>query len=894
MCTRKTSHAAWLVLLNLLFLAQAVWAAPQVLYTDIVSGPTSGGENNKGVYLSIFGRGFGEAAGLGSTTRVYINNVEVDNYRYLGVSRGRSDIQQIAVQVGAIGNPTPGVALPLRVVVNGEASNTDHTFMAQPGDILFVDNVSGNDATAVKNDITHPWRYVQTADGQGGALSANVISPGDVIVMRDRGVPWSDIGYLNRFARFRYVTGTAPTGAKGSGPITIMGYPGENAHIRPQPNTYGGIHGIGEAYPQFSDWVNISNLRIEGGDRTVKDGPINLQVKSDNWRIVNNELYDWWAEDGTQGSEARSGGIAGNGTQVAILGNHIHHIDGGTLNHCIYLDTGAVDVEIGYNHIHDCMGGNIVQTYDNLGTAALENIRVHHNLLHDGNRYGLNISGGTRSLQAWDNAVYNTDFAGVRLSVAYDTLTDITIAFNTLYNNQRANGGDGRAPIVNSWNYDVGVGRVFNNIVYAGNYATSYFSPYGPAPNLQFARNLWYGLNKGAPSVDVSPIGGSDRNDPLFENQAASDFHLQLVSPAIDQATAALPFIVTDDYDMVARPQGQAPDAGAYEYASAVVTPPPTVNLSASPTSIAYGASSILNWSSANADSCSASGSWSGPRTLSGSESTGALTVTATYTLTCTGAGGSTSQSVTVTVAPPPVPTVTLSANPASIAYGASSTLAWTSIDATSCSASGAWSGVKALSGSESTGTLTGSASYTLTCTGAGGSASRSVTVTVASPPPPTVTLSANPATVTRGGSSTLSWTTTNAESCTASGAWSGSKPTSGSESTGPLGASATYTLTCAGAGGSASRSVTVTVKKGKPKLSIVASPSVVSPGGRVIVSWRSTDAIYCVAGNGWHGRKPVSGQEVVSGIQGRTEFAMACYNQDGSVHQSAWVRLAP
>ena len=136
-------------------------SSPQVYYTDIVSGPNSGGENDKGVYLSIFGKNFG-SSGLGSTVKVYIDDVEVDNYRYLGASKGRADIQQITVQVGALGNPTPGAALPIKVVVNGVESNTDKTFIVNPGRILFVDNLAGNDSTAVPGDITKPYRYVQT------------------------------------------------------------------------------------------------------------------------------------------------------------------------------------------------------------------------------------------------------------------------------------------------------------------------------------------------------------------------------------------------------------------------------------------------------------------------------------------------------------------------------------------------------------------------------------------------------------------------------------------------------------------------------------------------------------------------------------------------------------
>jgi hypothetical protein len=79
-------------------------------------------------------------------------------------------------------------------------------------------------------------------------------------------------------------------------------------------------------------------------------------------------------------------------------------------------------------------------------------------------------------------------------------------------------------------------------------------------------------------------------------------------------------------------------------------------------------------------------------------------------------------------------------------------------------------------------------------------------------PPSPVVTLSANPTSVTSGGTSTLQWTSSNAASCVASGQWSGNKAASGSESVGPLSADSNYTITCTGPGGTASRSVSVTV----------------------------------------------------------------------------------
>jgi uncharacterized repeat protein (TIGR01451 family) len=96
----------------------------------------------------------------------------------------------------------------------------------------------------------------------------------------------------------------------------------------------------------------------------------------------------------------------------------------------------------------------------------------------------------------------------------------------------------------------------------------------------------------------------------------------------------------------------------------------------------------------------------------------------------------------------------------------------------------------------------------------------------------PTVDLKANnsdgPITVSYNASANLTWTSTNANSCTASGSWSGTKSTSGSQSTGSLTSSKTYTITCTGNGGSAIDSVTINVDS--PTLS-VALESIPSAG---------------------------------------------------------------
>ena len=82
------------------------------------------------------------------------------------------------------------------------------------------------------------------------------------------------------------------------------------------------------------------------------------------------------------------------------------------------------------------------------------------------------------------------------------------------------------------------------------------------------------------------------------------------------------------------------------------VTPTTTVTLSASPTTVMAGSASTLTWSSTNATSCTASGSWSGSQATQGSVSTGALNSASTYSLSCTGTSGTASATATVGVTP--------------------------------------------------------------------------------------------------------------------------------------------------------------------------------------------------------------------------------------------------
>ncbi|MDE2441914.1 MAG: right-handed parallel beta-helix repeat-containing protein [Betaproteobacteria bacterium] len=543
----------------------SVAGAPQVLYTDILSGPNTGGENGKGIYLSIFGKNFG-TTGLGSAVKVYINNVEVDNYRYQGLSKGRTDIQQLTVQIGALGNPTAGTALPIKVVVNGVASNTDKTFMVNPGRILFVDNVAGNDSTAAAGDITKPYRYVQTpALYTGGAWPT--ARAGDFIVMRGHGTsaPWTDVGFEKYFMRFRDKSGSAPTGASGTGPIVVMGYPNEDVYIRgllANGMTAGCMSGVnGQSWTGMGQWVGLTNLRI---DCEGYDGPISQQIWGHNWRVVNNDLSASTAPR-TGSSIPRMAGITGNGNNSVWLGNHIHDIQGSSGEcHGIYID-GDGSYEIAYNNVHNIRDGNGINLYANGGNGSdvINNVNLHHNVFHDVSKHGINIADGSKAgFKVWNNVVYNVAYAAVRFNTT--DLTGAKIFNNTFYNTYTSY--DPKNPssygaITNDWNLPSGALDIENNI-----FSVASGSPYNsgsngvPSSAGTIAHNLWFN-GSDTTGFDSAPVAGN----PKFVT-AGSDFHLQSGSPAIGVgvATSAVTSLVTTDYD--AKSRSSTMDLGALKY----------------------------------------------------------------------------------------------------------------------------------------------------------------------------------------------------------------------------------------------------------------------------------------------------------------------------------------
>ncbi len=96
--------------------------------------------------------------------------------------------------------------------------------------------------------------------------------------------------------------------------------------------------------------------------------------------------------------------------------------------------------------------------------------------------------------------------------------------------------------------------------------------------------------------------------------------------------------------------------------------------------------------------------------------------------------------------------------------------------------------------------------------------------------PDPVITFEASDSSILEGESTTLTWSSTNATSCGASGGWSGARATASSLLVSPT-ATTTYTLTCVGAGGSDVESVVITVTA-EPEIEPETPPSSGGGGG--------------------------------------------------------------
>ncbi len=326
---------------------------------------------------------------------------------------------------------------------------------------------------------------------------------------------------------------------------------------------------------------------------------------------------------------------------------------------------------------------------------------------------------------------------------------------------------------------------------------------------------------------------------------------------------------------------------------------PPEIKLSPDQESIDYNDSFTLSWATKSVDYCIASGDWTGNLKSSGSKILGPLTRDSLYVLDCYHSGKVISDSVSIKVRAPQIPQIRLTASPLSIAYGDSTTINWSSQHVSECIADGDWSGTKQLNGSVRMEGLKTNSEFHLTCSGPQGKVSESVSVNVleAGITVPRVSLTATPEKISYNGSTTISWNTSNADICQASGSWFGSKARNGTETISKLTRDSRFILSCtiAGAkrGGEGIDAAQVSVSPPpKPEVTLTASPVSVKNNGSTALRWSSTHAESCIATGDWSGTRSISGTLNINGLTKESVFQLKCSGVGGLGSDSVTVKL--
>ncbi len=297
------------------------------------------------------------------------------------------------------------------------------------------------------------------------------------------------------------------------------------------------------------------------------------------------------------------------------------------------------------------------------------------------------------------------------------------------------------------------------------------------------------GFTLASAGITVTTSNASCQNDAnwpnFFGTSGATPHAAGIAALALQANTAATPTQIYGSLSASALPMSTTTpnfDSGYGFIQADTAFVVPTITLGAA--SIPFGSSTTLAWSTLDptSTSCTATANPATNFTPPAPAASGSITVTpaaagaTVYTLTCTGAAAtsaSNSVSLFATSGTPPVaPTLTLAST--SVAVGKSTTISWSSATATSCTASGSWSGTLAASGSQTiTPAAIGSETFTLVCSNLGGpSTAVSVTLqaTSALQPPPAPTLTLGATKISALTTTSITWSSAGATSCTASG----------------------------------------------------------------------------------------------------------------------------
>ncbi len=515
-------------------------AGLRLFFSDLESGPNTGGENNKGAYVTIWGNGFGATQGSSNVT---IGGGTADNYPIWSNTK-------ITLQLGAAA-ATGNIV----VHVSGKGDSNTLPFTVRAGNIFFV-TLSGSDAA--DGSFAHPWQTIPQAKNKQAA--------GDIAYIGTHSGDSVSQTTVDSSSSYNCALGMSYNDEANSGtqaaPKAIVAYPGATATIGAVNGVLHGILSPGIT-GTFDYWV-FSQLTLRGQNEAI-----DIENSGTGWRIIGNDIS---CPNGTGESGCVTGGQNDNTPGLKMFGNVVHDAAANVSTitkyyHAVYW--GSDHIEMGWNTIANGKTCRAIQFHDTGGNNEFD-LSVHDNLIHDTVCDGLNfatVDPSQGAVVAYNNVIYNVglgpdpadgaaDYAGIYVANETEAGSPgsgaVKLYNNTLYNCGSRGTSDSGAIAYASGPVTI---EMDDNVIVATG-TDAYFA--GDKTNIAGSSNLLFGAGA-APSFLTATVAG----DPMLMAPTTFDFHLKSGSPAIDMGitTAAI-----TDYDGNARPQGTAFDIGAYEF----------------------------------------------------------------------------------------------------------------------------------------------------------------------------------------------------------------------------------------------------------------------------------------------------------------------------------------